>query len=158
MSYLLANNTINGAMGSVVVTLDGRNFQVASLKNIEAHVNLQTQDMKVVGTTKVQAKPAGAALTGKGTIYYGFDFFREMAIKYSQSGVLTPFTIQITNSDEASGLGTQTVALYNCTVSGDIIIAMLNADESMLEYDFEFAYERAEVLQSFNEPAAYGNN
>ena len=50
MSYLLAKDTVNGAEGTIVITTGGRNIQVASMKNIKTTANIQSQDMRVIGT------------------------------------------------------------------------------------------------------------
>ena len=50
MAYLLAKDTLNGAEGSVVVTIDGRNYVVAGMRNIQANAEIQSNDMRVIGT------------------------------------------------------------------------------------------------------------
>ena len=54
MSYLLAKDTVNGAEGKVFITVDGRNIEVAGMKNIQTDADIQSQDMRVIGTRKVQ--------------------------------------------------------------------------------------------------------
>ena len=79
MSYILARDTVNGAEGTIVITRDGKNYEVACMKNIKTVANIQSQDMRVIGTRKIQQKPNGAKLTGSGNIYYGSSLFTDMA-------------------------------------------------------------------------------
>ena len=152
MSYLLAKDTVNGAEGTIVITTGGRNIQVASMKNIKTTANIQSQDMRVIGTRKVQQKPNGATQTGTGNIYYGSDLFRDMVLEYINTGVMPEFDIQITNSDPATSIGTQSMAYYGCVLTGEIPLSILNDEESMLNFDFNFSFTRVAKLNSFTEP------
>lgn len=157
MSYLLAKDTVNGAEGSVVITRDDRNYVVAGMRNIRPTGNIQSQDMRVIGTRVIQDKPNGVKQTGTGNIYYGFDLFRDICLNYINNGVMEEFDIQITNSDPSTSLGTQVMAYYGCHLTGEIPLSILNSEESMMNFDFNFAYTRVQKLQSFNEPAQLGN-
>lgn len=87
MSYLLAKDTVNGAEGKVFVSVGGRNLEVACMRNITTNVEMQGNDMRVIGTRKVQNKPNGAKLTGTGNIYYGSNLFTDMVLQYINTGV-----------------------------------------------------------------------
>lgn len=157
MAYLLAKDTVNGAEGSIVVTRNGRNYVIAGMRNIRPVGNIQSEQMRVVGTRNIQDKPNGVELTGTGNIYYGFDMFRDMVLNYINTGVLEEFDIQITNNDPATSIGSQTIAYYGCHLTGEIPLSILNSEETMMNYDFNFAYTSVQKLQSFNEPTNYGN-
>lgn len=157
MAYLLAKDTLNGAEGSVVVTIDGRNYVVAGMRNIQANADIQSNDMRVIGTRIIQDKPNGAKLTGTGNIYYGTNLWTDMVLQYIQTGVMQEFDIQLTNNDPTTSVGSQVMAYYGCHLTGTIPLSILNDEEAMLNYDFNFAYTRVARLQSFNDPAELGN-
>ena len=157
MSYLLAKDTVNGAEGKVFITVDGRNIEVAGMKNIQTDADIQSQDMRVIGTRKVQQKPNGAKLTGKGNIYYGTPLFTDMVLQYVNTGVMPSFDIQITNNDPTTSVGQQSMAYYGCVLTGSIPLSILNSEESMLNYDFNFSYTRVAKLQGFNATAQLGD-
>lgn len=157
MAYLLAKDTVNGAEGSVVVTRNGRNYVIAGMRNIRPVGNIRSEQMRVVGTRKIQDKSNGVELIGTGNIYYGFDMFRDMVLNYINTGVLEEFDIQTTNNDPATSIGSQTIAYYGCHLTGEIPLSILNSEETMMNYDFNFAYTSVQKLQSFNEPTNYGN-
>ena len=157
MSYLLAKDTVNGAEGKIFVTIDGKNMEVACMRNITTNAEIQSNDMRVIGTRTIQNKNNGAKLTGTGNIYYGTNLFTGMVLQYIQTGVMPEFDIQITNNDPATSIGTQSMAYYGCTLTGTIPLSILNDEEAMLNYDFNFAYTRVARLQSFRDPARLGN-
>lgn len=157
MSYLLAKDTVNGAEGSVVITQNGQNMVIASMKNITTNAEIQSSDMRVVGTRTIQSKNNGAKLTGTGNIYYGSNVFTDMVLQYIQTGTMPLFDIQITNNDPATTVGSQVMAYYGCTLTGTIPISILDSEEAMLNYDFSFAYTRVERLTAFTEPTTLGN-
>lgn len=157
MSYLLAKDTVNGAEGKVFITVDGKNIEIAGMRNITTNAEIQGNDMRVIGTRKIQNKANGAKLTGTGNIYYGSNLFLDMVLKYINAGVMQQFDIQITNNDPTTSIGAQTMAYYGCQLTGTIPISILNDEEAMLNYDFNFTYTDVARLQKFNDPVTLGN-
>lgn len=157
MSYLLAKDTVNGAEGRIIVTTaDGTNKVVAGMKNIRTSANLSVDQMRVIGTRLTQSKHKEAEPRGSGNIYYGDDLFRSMVIEYINTGVMPEFTIQITNDDAASSIGTETTAYYGCTLTGEIPLSILDSDQSMLSYEFQFTWRRVAQLERFSPPQTLG--
>lgn len=148
---------MNGAEGSIVITVNGQNKVIAGMRNIQAVTDIQAEEMRTIGTRKIQSKPNGANLTGTGNIYYGSNIFTDIVLEYIKTGKMTPFNIQITNTDPSTSLGSQVMAYYGCTLTGEIPLSILDSEEAMLNYDFEFAYTDVERLQAFNDPAKLGN-
>lgn len=157
MSYLLAQDTVNGAEGKIFITIDGKNIEVAGMKNITTNAEIQGNDMRVIGTRVIQNKNNGAKQTGTGNIYYGSNLFTDMVLEYIQTGKMPTFDIQITNSDPTTTIGSQVMAYYGCVLTGTIPISILDDEEAMLNYDFNFTFNKVERLQAFHDPATYGN-
>jgi hypothetical protein len=158
MSYLLAKDTVNGASGKIFITVDGKNIEVACMRNITTNAEIQSSDMRVIGTKKIQDKQNGAKLTGTGNIYYGTNIFTDMVLDYINKGITREFDIQLTNDDPATSIGSQVMAYYGCHLTGTIPLSILNDEEAMLNYDFNFAWTRVARLQAFNDPAQLGND
>lgn len=157
MSFLLAKDTVNGAEGSVVITQNGKNQVVAGMKNIKTNADIQSSDMRVVGTRTIQNKNNGVKQTGTGNIYYGSNVFTNMVLQYIQTGVMPEFDIQITNNDPTTSVGSQVMAYYGCTLTGTVPLSILDSEEAMLAYDFNFAYTRVARLTAFTDPTTLGN-
>lgn len=158
MSYLMAQDTVQGASGSVFITVDGKNVQIAGMRNIRTNVGIQSSEMRVIGTKKVQTKLNGATQTGTGNIYYGNDQFREMALQYVNTGVMPTFDIQISVDGTGTTMGNEVTAYYGCQLTGDIPISILESEAAMLNFDFNFTWARAARTQNFNAPAQLGND
>ena len=156
MSFLLERDALNGKSGKAFITVNGKNKELFGAKKINADGEFQESDFKVVGTTLVQKKTTGVALTGSMTIYYGTPLFLDMLQTYLKTGRLPYFTIQVTNDDPSSSVGVQTVALYNCKLS-KVPVAMLDADAEWLEEEVSFSYTNVEVLNAFHNPDTLGN-
>lgn len=159
MGYQLAKDTVNGAEGKIFITQNGKNMEIAGMRNIRTNAEIQTQDMRVIGTRKIQQKSNGAKMTGTGNLYYGSNIFTNMVLEYIKTGIMPEFDIQLTNTEESSAtLGSQVMAYYGCTLTGTIPLSILDSEESMLNYDFNFAYTDVQRLQAFNDPAQLGSN
>lgn len=156
MSFLLERDALNGKRGSAFMTIDGQNIEMFNMKKFQADSEFQESDFKVVGTTLVQKKTTGVTLTGTMTIYYGTPHFLRLLQEYLKTGRLPYFTLQITNDDPATSVGTQTVVLYNVKLQ-KLPVAMLDSDADWLEEEVGFSYTNIEVLNYFNDaPAQLG--
>ncbi len=156
MSFLLERDALNGKQGSAFMTINGQNIEMFNMKKFQSDAEFQETDFKVVGTTLVQKKTTGVTLTGTMTIYYGTPHFLRLLQEYLKTGRLPYFTLQITNDDPATSVGTQTVVLYNVKLQ-KLPVAMLDSDADWLEEEVGFSYTNIEVLNYFNDaPAQLG--
>lgn len=155
--FLLSRDTVNGAEGKIIVTVDGKQTEIAGMRNITTNAEIQGQDMRVIGTRIIQNKPNGAKQTGTGNIYYGSNIFLDMVLEYINTGRMPEFDIQISNTDPTTSIGSQIMAYYGCQLTGTIPLSILNNEEAMLNYDFNFTFTRVARLESFVDPSGYGN-
>ena len=161
MSYLMAQDTLNGAEGKITITRNGRILEAAGMRNIKTLAGIQTADMRTIGTRKIQAKANGVKQTGTGNVYFGSNgsnLFTDMVLNYIKNGVQDMFDITITNEDPTSSVGAQVMGYYGCVLTGDIPLSILNDEEAMLNYDFNFSYTSVEPLERFSDPTNLGSN
>lgn len=158
MAFLLERDALNGKSGSAFMTINGQNIEMFNMKKFQSDAEFQESDFKVVGTTLVQKKTTGVTLTGSMTIYYGSPHFLRLLQEYLKTGKLPYFTLQITNDDPSTSVGTQTVVLYNVKLQ-KLPVALLDADSDWLEAEVSFSYTNIEVLNWFkDQPAQLGGN
>lgn len=161
MSYLMAQDTLNGAEGKITITRNGRILEVAGMKNIKPIAGIQTSDMKTIGTRKIQKKVNGVTQTGTGNVYFGSNasnLFTDMVLNYIENGVQDLFDITITNQDPTSSVGAQVMGYYGCVLTGDIPLSILDDEEAMLNYDFNFSYTSVKPLERFSDPIKLVSN
>ena len=79
-----------------------------------------------------------------------------MVLNYIHNGVTEYFDIQINNSDPTTSVGSQIAAYYGCHLTGDIPLSILDDEQAMLAYDFNFAYTRVAMIQKFTDPTNVG--
>lgn len=158
MAFLLERDALNGKSGSAFMTINGQNIEMFNLKKFQSDAEFQESDFKVVGTTLVQKKTTGVTLTGSMTIYYGSPHFLRLLQEYLKTGKLPYFTIQLTNDDPSTSVGSQTVVLYNVKLQ-KLPVAMLDADADWLEEEVSFSFTNIEVLDWFkDQPDQLGGN
>lgn len=155
MSFLLERDALNGKSGSGFMTINGENHEMFGMKKFQSDAEFQESDFKVVGTTLVQKKTTGVSLTGSMTLYYGSPHFLRLLQEYLKTGKLPYFTLQITNDDPSTSVGTQTVVFYNVKLQ-KLPVAMLYAEAEFLEMEVSFSYTNIEVLDWFKEPEQLG--
>ena len=153
--FLLERDALNGKSGNGFMTIDWENHEMFGLKKFQSDAEFQESDFKVVGTTLVQKKTTGVSLSGSMTIYYGSPYFLRLLQEYLRTGKLPYFTIQITNDDPTTSVGTQTVVFYNVKLQ-KLPVAMLDADADFLEMEVGFSFTGIEVLNWFNDPTQLG--
>lgn len=156
MGYLLAQDTVNGAEGSIFITRNGKNQQIAGMRNINTQAEIQSTEMKVIGTRLIQDKPNGVKMTGTGNIYYGSNVFLDMLLEYIKTGVMPEFSIQIINKDPATTIGSQNMVYYGCKLTGTVPMSILNDEEELLNYDFSFSIGKVSRLTAFKDPKKLG--
>jgi len=156
MSFLLERDTLNGAAGKAVIIQNGQVKDLFGAKSVKTQAEISSSDMKVIGTKKAQQKPGSVKQTGTMTVYYGTPLFLDMVARYIRQGVMPYFTLQTTNEDPTTTVGAQTVAYYNCKLSGTIPLSIQDADTDMLSIDISFTYEDFEPLSTFHDPAETG--
>ena len=157
--FLMERDVVNGAEGTAYVTRNGKNVELVGFKNIQTTGGIQSSDMKCVGTRLIQDNPGGITLPATGNGYYGSNgsnMFRDMVLNYIQNGVVEYFDIQINNADPTVSMGNQIGAYYGCHLTGDIPLSILDSDQSMLNYDFNFAYTSVGMIQKFKDPTNVG--
>ncbi len=156
MAFLLERDTLSGKLGTATVTVDGKVHELFRAREIKVVADIQTKEMKALGTTRIQPKNIGVRQTGSGVLYFGSDLLTQMALDYMETGKVTYFDLQVTNSDPTATVGEQTMVYYGCKLSGEVLLSILDVDNDMLEQPFTFSYTSAKKLAAFSAESDYG--
>lgn len=152
---LRAQDTISGQEGTAFVTdADGTVIQLFELRNLEARVEKQKEDVRTIGRAVTQKKTTGWQGTGTMNLFYCSSYFRKKVIEYMNGGPDLFFTIQVTNSDPTSAstdpttkIG-QKVTLLGCNLDG-VTLAKLDTESAVLDEEANFTFTGATLDTEF---------
>lgn len=156
MSFLLAQDALNGKSGKAFATIDGRNVELFGLKKFESNAEFEDAKFSVVGSRVTQHKPKEMSISGTATIYYGTPEFIKIAHQYQATGKFPEITFQVTNEDASTSVGTQTVAYYGVVLS-KIPLSLLDESAEFLEEEISWSASSFEPLSYFNTPTNLGS-
>lgn len=149
MATLKAWDTINGALGTCYMDIDGKKEEVLYLKNIEAKIKKTKREIKVLGQTGTKHKASGWVGTGKMTVYYATSKFRELMLKYIKEGKDTYFELIIENNDPSSDIERQSIALKQVNID-NVTMSKLDINSTELDEELTFTFNDIDILQTFN--------
>lgn len=146
---LKAKDTISASLAECFITIDGNRYNFMQAINLEAKVEKTKSEVPILGKTGKGNKSTGWKGTGSATFHYNTSIFRKILEKYKNTGEDTYFDIQITNEDDTSEAGRQTVILKDCNIDGGIL-AKFDADGEYLDEDMDFTFDDFEIPEEFN--------
>ncbi|AJS59852.1 phage tail tube protein [Paenibacillus sp. IHBB 10380] len=151
MSFLKAGDTISGQEGRAYATINGQVEEMFYVKTLEATVEKNKTDAKMLGKRGTQHKANGWTGTGSMTIYYVTSRFRQMMLDYIKTGKDTYFDITVVNEDGGSSIGKQTVVLRSVNLDS-VIMTKVDTESEILEEDADFTFDDVDVLDQFKAP------
>lgn len=147
---LKAWDVINGAEGRCIATIDGEVEDMIYVKDVEAKIEKEKEEIKVLGQTGTKHKATGWKGTGSMTMRYATTLFRKLMVKYVDDGVDIYFDLLIENEDPSSEIGKQTIILKQVNID-NINIAKLDIDSKALEEELDFTFNGVEIRNEFDE-------
>ena len=136
-----AKDTVFAALAECFVTIEGRRYNFMQAINLEAKFQKNKTEVPILGKT-------GWKGTGSATFHYNTSIFRELMMRYKDTGEDIYFEIQISNEDTTSAAGRQTIILMDCNIDGGIL-AKFDADGEYLDEDMDFTFEDFKMPEIF---------
>lgn len=143
-----AKDTVSASLAECYVTMDGTRYNFMQAYNLEAKIEKTKVEVPILGKTGKGNKSTGWKGTGSATFHYNTSIFRELLVKFKETGEDIYFDIQVSNEDPTSAVGRQTVVLKDCNIDGGIL-AKFDADSDYLNEDFDFTFEDFEMPEKF---------
>lgn len=143
-----AKDSISAKLAECFVTINGNRYNFMQAINLEANFERTKTEVPILGKTGVGNKSTGWKGTGSATFHYNTSIFREMMLKFKDTGEDIYFEIQVTNEDPTSAAGRQTVVLLDCNIDGGIL-AKFDADGEYLDEDMDFTFEDFQMPETF---------
>ena len=141
-------DAISAKLAECFVTIKGRRYNFMQAINLEASFEKNKTEVPILGKTGTGNKATGWKGSGSATFHYNTSIFREMMLKYKDTGEDVYFEIQVTNDDPTSAAGRQTVVLMDCNIDGGIL-AKFDADGEYLDEELNFTFEDFKMPETF---------
>lgn len=152
----MANNVVMRGRDAVFaglaqcyVTIENRRYNFMQMIDFEANQEKTKVEIPILGKTGKGNKAAGWKGTFKGTAHYNSSIFRELLLRYKNTGEDIYFDIQIVNEDPTSAAGRQSIILTGCNLDGGIL-AKFDADGKYLDEEIEGTFEDWNMPEVFN--------
>lgn len=143
-------DAINGALGECYSVIDGNMESMLYLRNINADVEKNKKEIRVLGFNGTKNKSTGWKGTGTANLYFVTSLFRKMFIEYMHTGKDFYFDMYIVNDDPGSEAGRQKIWLKNVNID-KITLGKLDIENTELNEDITFTFEDAEIIEEFDE-------
>lgn len=149
MAVMNAKDAVSASLAECFVILDGNRINFMQAINLEASIEKNKTEVPILGKTGKGNKTTGWKGTGSATFHYNTSVFRELLLKYKNTGEDIYFDIQVTNEDPTSSVGRQTVILKGCNLDGGII-TKFDADAEYIDESVDFTFEDFEMPEKFS--------
>ena len=144
-----AKDSVSAKLAECYVTIDGNRYNFMQAINLEAKFEKLKSEMPILGKTGKGNKSTGWKGTGNSTFHYNTSIFRELMLRFKDTGEDIYFDIQVTNEDPTSSVGRQTVILKDCNIDGGIL-AKFDSDGEYLDESMDFTFEDFEIPEKFS--------
>ncbi len=142
---MIASDTISAALAECYATIEGRRYNLMQAINLEAKFDKTKVKVPILGKTGKGNKATGWSGTGSAKFHFNI---RQMMLLYKNTGRDIYFEMQISNEDDTSSVGRQTIILIGCNIDGGIL-AKFDADGDYLDEDMNFTFEDFSMPESF---------
>lgn len=143
-----AKDAISAKLAECFITISGNRYNFMQAINFEAKFEKNKTEVPILGKTGTGNKSTGWKGTGSATFHYNTSVFREMMLKYKDTGEDAYFEIQVTNDDPTSAAGRQTIVFVDCNIDGGIL-SKFDADGEYLDEDMDFTFEDFKMPETF---------
>lgn len=147
-NYMNAKDAISASLAECFIITDDNRYNFMQAINLEASIEKTKSEVPILGKTGKGNKSTGWKGSGSATFHYNTSIFREMLLKFKNTGEDIYFDIQVTNEDPTSSVGRQTVILKGCNIDGGIL-TKFDADAEYLDEDLDFTFEDFEIKEQF---------
>lgn len=139
-------------LATLFCTIDGKRYAMINAKNLEVTASVDNADIPRLGSPIKGKKPNGLEIKLTFTIYKVTEMFDKLIEQYKNTGVMPLFEVQVANDDPATVIGRTEKIYRDCTIDGDVLLSMFDADGDVIEqeitaYALDFASN-----QRYSEP------
>lgn len=142
--YAQRGDLINGRMGKAVITTeDGRRETMFYVKNLNVPIEISEPSIKRLGTMENIHFQSTVTTTWTATMYRSTRLFRNILLKFLQTGKETRFDLLIMQTDPNHTQGNEVVILKNCLVNKGLLIKLDIEPDVPIDEEISGSYESA---------------
>lgn len=149
MNEMNANDTLQASLAECFITIRDKRYNFMQLINFESNMDIKTTEVPILGRTGKGNKPAGWTGTWKAKAHYNQSVIRDVMYEYKKTGAMPDISIQVTNEDQGTSVGRQTIILLGVIIKGGIL-AKFDADAEILDEDIEGTFDDWEMPEKFS--------
>lgn len=143
-----AKDSVSAKLAQCFITIGDDRYNFMQAINFEAKFERTKTEVPILGKTGYGNKSTGWKGSGSAKFHYNSSVFRELMLKYKDTGEDMYFDIQVTNEDPTSAAGRQTVVFLGCNIDGGIL-SKFDADGEYLDEDMDFTFEDFTMPETF---------
>lgn len=147
-SFMNGKDAISASLAECYIMIDGNRYNFMQAINLEASIEKNKSEIPILGKTGKGNKATGWTGSGSATFHYNTSIFREMLLKFKNTGEDIYFDILVINNDPNSSAKSQAVLLKDCNIDGGIL-TKFDADAEYLDEDIDFTFEDFEIPEKF---------
>ena len=153
-------DVLNSNLGTLwLITQDGKQRKMADVRNIEASIEVASEEFRCIGEMMHRHKGVGMRGSGSMTLYTGTPEFVDYLTKFKSFKQNFRFEIYCEVADPespagtANGRGARAVVLRDVLLHGAQLFK-LDTEDGLLDYSVDFDFDDYDILQNF-EPTQY---
>ena len=144
-----AKDSVSAKLAQCFITIGDDRYNFMQAIDFEAKFERTKTEVPILGRTGYGNKSTGWKGSGTATFHYNSSIFRQLMLKYKNTGEDVYFDIQVTNDDPTSAAGRQTVVFIGCNIDGGIL-SKFDADGEYLDEEMDFTFEDFTMPETFN--------
>ncbi|MBR3552474.1 MAG: hypothetical protein IKN72_03690 [Clostridia bacterium] len=150
-----SDDAVSANFAEVFVTLNDRRYSMLMCKKFEGKAGVENHEVNRLGTLIKGHKPGLVELSFTMTIYKCTEIIDDVIETYLKTGVMPRFEIQTSNEDPAtsSTLGRSTKVYNGCTLDGDVLLSLADAEGGFIEQEISGFAESYTRPEKFNNPS-----
>lgn len=145
-----AREAVSAGQAECYVTIEGNRYYMMQAISVEAKYTKTKIEVPIMGRSGMGNKSTGWKGTGTASFYFNTSIFRMLMKRFKETGEDVYFDMQLTNEDETSTVGRQTVILKDCNINSGIL-AKAEAGEGTLSEELEFTFEDFDIPEQFTD-------
>lgn len=149
MAFTKPGDVLASNSGSVILTINGKNKKVAELKEFEAKLEGNVEEVNLLGRRQKGHKMTSVEGTGSMTLYHVSSDFLKMYTEWLNGGPYPTISLTVTTEDSGTSAKKQVVQLTGVVLEA-ATIASMSADDGLLEQEVDFKFDGQEIIQAFN--------